>query len=164
MPHRNGEKRCWPDIRFRERADWYASYRSQFHNDNSYLEIQSDPLRRVKDLRFIQLPLPSDLQGRVVALSNGLRPYRFLVEDSRKPINEEKRGLVSEFLNADVSGSSPVLSNKPLSIERGILLDVLTQNNIEIGSGLIWAADFRSSLFRDRDVLRKNLSVLRLAE
>ena len=88
------------------------------------------------------LVLSNEPSGRIRALTTALRPYRFVIVTTSAPT--VRSGWLERLRDGLRGKDEPVLSAKPLSREKGVLLREL----IELSSRSSTGGDFRRTLLR----------------
>lgn len=166
--------RCWRELAGNEagneeRAKWLKAWMSSAKRPVAAgLPISEMTVNFLAsgqtDQRQASLPLSPQTSGRVVALTNALRPYRFLDVTATAPQTQSFTAdrVLGAFGLADRQ-SSPVLIDTPLSVERGLILSALLSNWISIDSTDIQFANFTYTHLPDWDFTGRSLRRLDLS-
>jgi hypothetical protein len=145
---------CWIEMPAKQRSSWLRTCSLLEICRDQYRVERAVPKRPVDQqgegaLVETTIPLPARVQRQVVSFTQAARPYRFI--DTLAPLvdSSQRRESASAFEKlrqlALPPEDVPVLVERPLSPERGVLLELLLRLGYSMDSTLIASADFSSA-------------------
>lgn len=161
---------CWRDLKNdHDRVRWLMVWMRHPGQANEFdagfdQGALLDMLKGDTDPRMAALPLSPQLSGRVVALTNALRPYRFLDNgEDQNPTQSYAPDRILGTLGLSSKQGSPSLLKTPQSVERGLILAALISNRIATDSNNFALADLSYAFLPNWNLEGRSLRNLNLA-